>query len=53
MSVLSGKPRFYPMLKNERPACVTILTLARDAAAQTLKDPSILSYIKPDYGSLG
>jgi nuclear factor related to kappa-B-binding protein len=34
ISVLSGKPRFHAMLKNERPACVTILTLARDAAAR-------------------
>ena len=37
MSVLSGKPRFHPMLKNERPAFVTILTLARDTAARFVK----------------
>ena len=34
ISVLTGKPRFHAMLKNQRPACVTILTLARDAAAR-------------------
>ena len=34
MSVLTGKPRDHPMLKIERPACVTILTLVRDAASR-------------------
>ena len=34
MSVLTGKPRDHPLLKIERPACVTILTLVRDAAAR-------------------
>jgi nuclear factor related to kappa-B-binding protein len=34
LSVLTGKPRDHPLLKSERPACVTILTLVRDAAAR-------------------
>lgn len=34
ISVLTGKPRDHPLLKSERPACVTILTLVRDAAAR-------------------
>lgn len=29
-----GKPREHIMLKNERPSCVTILTLVRDSAAR-------------------
>lgn len=34
LSILTGKPRDHPLLKSERPACVTILTLVRDAAAR-------------------
>ena len=34
VSVVSGKPRDHPLLKIERPACVTILTIVRDAAAR-------------------
>lgn len=34
ISVVTGKPRDHPLLKSERPACVTILTLVRDAAAR-------------------